>query len=101
VKRFSPIARGKGSLDKQRVDDIVNGANDAFGFAILRGRVRTRHPELCPFRQKKGPGGRVVKLTSIVKLDGLDGAVKLSSNINKEVGQCSEGVRFKFKWKSP
>jgi hypothetical protein len=100
VKPFSPIAPGKGSLDKQHADDIVNGANDAFGFTILRGRVRTRHPELCPFRQKKGLGGRVVKLTPVVASYGLDGAAELSSNISKEVGQCSQGVRFKFKWKS-
>jgi hypothetical protein len=88
-------------MDKQRVDDIVNGANDAFSFTILRGHVRTQHLESCPFRQKKGLGGRVVKLMPVVALDGLDGAAKLSSNISKEVGQCSECVRFKFKWKSP
>jgi hypothetical protein len=100
VKLFSPIAFRKESLNKQRTNNIVNGANDTFFFTIMRGRVRTRHPELCPFRQK-GPGGRVVKLTSVVTLDGFDGTVELSSNISKEVGQCSEGVRFKFKWKSP
>jgi hypothetical protein len=49
VKPFSPIAPEMKSLDKQCVDDIVNGANDAFDFTILRGCVRTRHPELCPF----------------------------------------------------
>jgi hypothetical protein len=100
MKPFSPIAPGKRSLDKQRADDIVNGANDALGFTILRGRVRTRYLELCRFRQKKGPSGRVVKLTPVVALYGLDGAAELSSNISKEVGQCSQGVRFKFKWKS-
>jgi hypothetical protein len=101
VKSFSPIAPRKESLDKQHADDIVNEANDVFDFTILRGRVRIRHPELCPFRQKKGLGGRVVKLTSVVALDGLDGDAELSSNISKEVGQYSEGVKFKFKWKSP
>jgi hypothetical protein len=49
VKSFSLIAPGKGGLDKQRAGDIVNGANDAFDFTILRGRVRTRHSEMCPF----------------------------------------------------
>jgi hypothetical protein len=85
VKPFSPIAPEKGSLNKQHADDIINGANDVFDFTILRGRVRTRHPELCPFRQKKGPGGRVVKLTPVVALDGLDSAAELSSNISKKV----------------
>jgi hypothetical protein len=86
VKPFSPIAPGKESLDKQRVDDIVNEVNDAFGFTIPRGCVRTRHPEFCPFRQEKGLGGSVVKLMPVVALDGLVGAAKLSSNISKEVG---------------
>jgi hypothetical protein len=92
MKPFSPITQMKGSLDKQCAYDIVNGANDASDFIILRGRVRTRHPELCSFRQKKGLGGRVVKLTPVVTLDGLDGAAELSSNISKEVGQGSEGI---------
>jgi hypothetical protein len=86
VKPFSPIAHRKGSLDKQRAVDIVNEANDVFDFAILRGRVRTQHHEMCPFRQKKGSGGRVVKFTPVVALDGLDSAAELSSNISKEVG---------------
>jgi hypothetical protein len=34
VKPFSPIASGKGSLDKQSADDIVNEVNDAIGFTI-------------------------------------------------------------------
>jgi hypothetical protein len=101
VKSFSQITPGKGSMDMQCTDDIVNRANNTFDFTILRGRVRTRHPEMCPFGQKEGPGGRVVKLTPVVTLDGVDGAAELSSNISKEVGQCSEGVRFKFNWKSP
>jgi hypothetical protein len=96
VKPFSPIVLRKGSLNKQCADDIVDGANNVFGFTILSGCVWTRHPELCPFRQKKGPGGRVVKLMPVVALDGLDGEAELSSNIRKEVGQGSEGVRFKF-----
>jgi hypothetical protein len=101
VKPFSPIVSGKGSLNKKHVYDIVNRTNDTFSFTILRRRVWTRHPELCAFRQEKGLGGRVVKLTPIVTLDGLDGDAELSMNISKEIGQCGEGFRFKLKWKSP
>jgi hypothetical protein len=49
VKTLNPITPQKGSLDKQFADDIINSANNAFGFTMLRGRVRTRHPELCSF----------------------------------------------------
>jgi hypothetical protein len=97
VKPFSQIAPGKGSLNKQRADDIVNRMNDTFSFTILRRRIWTRHPELCAFRPKKGSSGKVVKLTPVVALDGIDSAVELSMNISKEVGQCGEGVRFKLK----
>jgi hypothetical protein len=92
MKHFSLIALRKETLKRQRADDIVNRANDAFEFTILRERVRTQHPELCPFRQKKGSGEKVVKLTPVVAL-----AAELSSNISKEVEHGSEGVRFKFK----
>jgi hypothetical protein len=37
VQSFSPITPGKGRLDKQSADDIVNGTNDTFDFTILRG----------------------------------------------------------------
>jgi hypothetical protein len=39
VQSFNPITPGKGSLDKQSADDIVNGANDTFDFTILCGYV--------------------------------------------------------------
>jgi hypothetical protein len=40
VKSFSPLTLGKGSLDKQSADDIVNGTIDMFIFTLLWGRVR-------------------------------------------------------------
>jgi hypothetical protein len=95
VKSFRPITPGKGSLDKQSANDIVNGTNDMFSFTILWGCVRTRHSELCVVRQEEDPGGRVVKLTP-VSLDSFDGPAELSRHISKEIGQSSEGVRFKF-----
>jgi hypothetical protein len=39
MQSFSLITLGKGSLDKQSTDDIVNGTNDMFDFTILRGCV--------------------------------------------------------------
>jgi hypothetical protein len=48
------------------------------------------------FGQEEGPGGRVVKLTSVVALYSFDSAAELSSNISKKIGQGGEGVRFLF-----
>jgi hypothetical protein len=78
------------------VNDIVNGTNNTFGFTILWGHVGARHPQLGAFRQEEGPGGRVVKLMSVVVLYSFDSAVELRSNIRKKIGQYGEGVRFLF-----
>jgi hypothetical protein len=100
VKTFSPITPGKRSLNQQSADDIVNRTNNMFIFTILWGRVRSRHPELCAVRQEEEAGGRVVKLTPIVTLDSFDSPTELNRHIGKEMGQSSEGVRFKFEGKS-
>jgi hypothetical protein len=91
---------GKGSLNQQSMDDIVNQMNNTFNFTILWERVRTRHPKLCAVRHEEDSGGRVVKLTSVVALDSFDSPVELSRHISKEIGQSSEGVRFKFQGKN-
>jgi hypothetical protein len=101
VKSFGPITPGKRSLNQQSADGIVNRKNNTFRFTILWGRVRTRHPELGAVRQEEEAGGRVVKLTPVVALDNFDSSTELSSRIGKEMGQSSEGVRFKFQGKSP
>jgi hypothetical protein len=101
VKSFCPITPGKRSLNQQSADDIVNRTNNMFSFTILWGCVRTQHLELCAVRQEEDAGGRVVKLTSVVTLDSFDSPTELSRHIGKEIGQSSEGVRFKFQGKSP
>jgi hypothetical protein len=92
VQSFSPITPGKGSLDKQSADDIVDRTNDTFGFTILQGCVWARHPELCAIRQEEDPGGRVVKLAPVVTLDGFDLPVELIRHISKEIEQSGEWI---------
>jgi hypothetical protein len=96
VKSFCLITPGKGSLNQQSADDIVNRTNNMFSFTILWGSVRIRHPELCVVRQEEDSGGRAVKLTPVVALDSFDSPDELSRHIGKKIGQGSEGVRFKF-----
>ena len=96
MQSFSPITPRKGSLDKQSADDIVDETNDTFGFTILQGCVWARHPELCAIRQEEDPGGRVVKLASVVALNGFDLPAKLIRHISKEIGQSGECVRIKL-----
>jgi hypothetical protein len=96
VQSFSPITHGKGSLNKQSAYDVVNGTNDTFGFTILRGCVWARHLELCAIRHEEDLGGRVVKLTPVVALDGFHLPAKRIRHISKEIGQSGECVRFKL-----
>jgi hypothetical protein len=100
VKSFCPITPEKGSLNQQSADDIINRTNNTLSFTILWGHVRTRHPELCAVQQEEDSGERVVKLTPIVALDRFGSPAELSRHISKEIGQSSEGVRFKFQGKS-
>jgi hypothetical protein len=101
VSSFYPITPGKGSLNQQSADATVNRTNNTFSFTILWGHVRTRYPELCVIRQEDDSGGTVVKLTSVVALDSFDSPAELSRHISKEIGQSSEGVRFKFQGENP
>jgi hypothetical protein len=65
------------------MDDIVNGTNGMFSFTILRRCVWAQHPELYAIRQEDDPGGRDVKLTPVVALDGFDLPTKLIRHISK------------------
>jgi hypothetical protein len=46
-------------------------------------------------------GGGVIKLTSIIALDALDGAAKLRGHKGREMGEGGEGVRLLAQRKSP
>jgi hypothetical protein len=52
-------------------------------------------------REEESAGGGVIKLTSIITLDTLDGATKLRGYKGKEVGESGEGVRLQAQRKSP
>jgi hypothetical protein len=44
VEPFYPVASRNRSLKKQGTQHIIDGANDAFSFTVLRRSVGTRHP---------------------------------------------------------
>jgi hypothetical protein len=78
------------------VDDNINGTNDTFGFTILPGCVWARHSKLCAIQQEEDPDGRVIKLASVVALDGFDLPAELIRHISKEIRQRGECVTFKL-----
>jgi hypothetical protein len=64
-------------------EHIIDGANDAFSFTVLRRNVGTRHPKKDPFGGEECVRGGVIELTTIVALDGFDGAAKLCRDKRK------------------
>jgi hypothetical protein len=51
--------------------------------------------------EEERAGRRVIKLTAIVALDGLDGGAKLRACISEKIGQDLKRLRFETKGKSP
>jgi hypothetical protein len=70
------------------------------GLAVLGGSLGTRHLKLDAMREKESAGG-VIKLTSIIALDALNGATKLLGHKGEKVGEGGKGVRLLVQWKNP
>jgi hypothetical protein len=62
---------------------IIDGAKHALGFTVLRRSVGTRHPQKYPFGGEECVRGGVIKMTTIVALDGFDDASKLCGDISE------------------
>jgi hypothetical protein len=75
--------------------------NHVLDLAVLWGIVGTRQPKQDALREEESAGGGVIKLTSIITLDALDGAAKLCGHKGEEVGEGGEGVRLLVQRKSP
>jgi hypothetical protein len=89
VELFYPVVSQNRSLKKQGTQYIIDGENDALGFTVLRRSVWTRHSQKHPIGGEECTRGGVIKLMTIVTLDGFDGAAKL----------CGDISNFLTKWK--
>jgi hypothetical protein len=101
VQALSPEASRKRGLKQKGAHGIVGGANHAFSLTILRRGIRTRHAQLNTVREEESSGGGVVKLTTIVTLDGLDGETELCGHPSEEVKERGKNIRLRTQGKSP
>jgi hypothetical protein len=85
MQSICPIARRHGCLEQQGADHTVGGAEHAFGFTVLRRCIEARHTKLHTIGEKEGPGRGVVKLPTVITLDLLDRAPKLSMDIREKM----------------
>jgi hypothetical protein len=83
------------------VNNIIDGANNAFSFTILRQSVGAGHAKMDALSEEELPGARVVELEPVVTLDNLDACAELSGGVGDEVSERVECVRFEAQRKSP
>jgi hypothetical protein len=74
------------------VHGVIGGTNHPFSLAILGRGIWVGHAQLNTVREKEGAGGGVIKLTTIVTLDDLDGEVELCGHPREEVMERGESV---------
>jgi hypothetical protein len=89
---LNPVRSGKGSLEKERVHNIVRRANHTLSPAVLRRRVGAGHAEVDAAREEEFTEHIVIELTPVVTLDVPDGATKLSGDPSEEVRQGGKSV---------
>jgi hypothetical protein len=94
VEPFYPVASRNRILKIQGTQHIIDGANDVFGFTVLRRSIGTRHPQKDPFGGEECVRGGVIELTAIITLDGFDGAAKPCGDISEKMQQGEKSVRF-------
>jgi hypothetical protein len=100
VKALSPEASGERSLEKS-AHGVVGGADHALSLAVLRGGVRTRHAQLDTMSEEESTRGGVIKLTTIIALNDLNGEAELSGHPSEEVKKSGESIRLQTKRESP
>ena len=88
-------------MDEERANAVVDGAENALGFAILLGGVRTCETQYGAMGVKEGLVGGVVELTSVIGLESLNGARKFSANIGIKPSKEMMHFRFLLDRKSP
>jgi hypothetical protein len=101
VQGLIPVVGRKRSLKEETTQHVGGGANHMLGSTILRGGVKTRHLQLHAVGEKEDVRHGVIKLTSIITLNNMDGTTELSRHPHKEIRKVGEGVILTAEGKGP
>jgi hypothetical protein len=71
-------------MEQECADAIVEGAEDAFSTAVLLRRVGTREMEDSAMSSEESGNNKVVKLFSVIGLEGMDGSTKLGGDVGEK-----------------
>ena len=88
-------------MEKERARTVIDGAQDAFGLAVLLAGVRVGQPEDSVVGSKKLTRGMAVELAAVVSLDREHRQLKLRSGIGIEIAQNGKDVRLVLEGKRP
>jgi hypothetical protein len=88
-------------LNKKSANDIICGANETFGFTILRRGVGTREAESNPIVSEESAKGVGEKLATIITLHALNGYMKLSTHELTKFLNYRTSIRFISQRKGP
>ena len=91
---LDPVGGRHGGLKQQGANNIIDGADNALSFTILRRGVGAGHAEMDALSEEKGPSAGIVELLAIVALNGLHRGTKLSGDVGDEVGKRAVSVRL-------
>ena len=93
-KRWSEVG-----LEDEGAHNIICGAQESFGLAILRGGVRARKPIDDAIGGEKGAKRGVDEFPTIVTLHALDDSVKLGVNVGEKALKNRGGLGLMSKRK--
>jgi hypothetical protein len=101
MKSLNPIGQRKVGLKEKGTNNIIRSAKHAFGLAILLGGVWAGHAEVDTMGKKESMSGGIVKFTTIVALEALNGSAELGGNKREKARNSAERVGFEAERKSP
>ena len=85
VKGLNPLGRRHASLKQHGASIIIDSANHALSFTVLRRGVGAGHVQMDSMGEEERACAGVVKLTPIVALDSFHHDAELCAHIGKEI----------------
>ena len=101
MQSFDPENRWKSGMKKQCTYALVQGAQGASGFAVLLRSVGAQEPEQDAMLRVKLSKDRVIKLASIVYLEGAYWTGELCASISMKRHDMFGDIRFVTQWEGP
>ena len=101
MQSFCPKFWRHGRVNKKSTDNVIERAERAFCFAILRRGIWAGETKKYAVLEKEVPILKVVKLFAIVTLYKFDGEEEVGSDVFLKVKENGVNIRFVAQGKGP